>query len=73
MILSGQVANGDGGSSRVNTGNLINFGGMAQGGYSSYNVKVNMYGSSSSSYGTKVTGFVVIGDVRLRKICNVIW
>ena len=38
------------------------FGGLAQGGYSSYNVEFNMYGSNSYNYGTKVTG-VVIGDV----------
>jgi hypothetical protein len=38
------------------------FGGLAQGGYSSYNVEFNMYGSNSYNYGTKVTG-AVIGDV----------
>ena len=38
------------------------FGGLAQGGYSSYNVEFNMYGSNSYNYGTKVTG-VVLADV----------
>jgi len=38
------------------------FGGLAQGGYTSYNVEFNMYGSNSYNYGTKVTG-VVLADV----------
>ena len=38
------------------------FGGLAQGGYSCYNIEFNMYGSNNYNYAQKVTG-VVIGDV----------
>ena len=38
------------------------FGGLGQGGYSTYNIEFNMYGSNNYNYATKVTG-AVIGDV----------